>query len=918
MSTYLDYDERILTFSDSWGTNNQPAARQLAKTGFYINPTNNMIQCTFCNNVYEWDSDVHYILRSHSDNGQCPIIRPGVAHESQDEAWITDYYITRLQYRNHYDINDEPILDEHDYSPIPYSQYADRKRTFDSTTPNQIMVPISNLIHSGFYYLGNEDKVQCFQCNLKLQAWEKEDDTWEEHAFWSPTCLYVQRKKGNHYIETVRKYRKSLRHTLKNLDDAINNLTMMAITPNLPMCVMCKTHKTNALTSPCNHTLTCFTCADDQMRTRGTCIICNEPMLNVYKLKFTKLLLLTLWPLSGPWATSTKPDFEFRPLSSNLGIYFEQTAMVSLYQTEYKLVVNLNLTQLHEEFHKLQKIAKSIITACRAFNRAVDSAKRFDDSCLTLIPQIENELASLHNANINWFKEKNRKRRGLVNVIGEVSKLLFGTLSENDAVQYLQKFEELTRQNKIRDEIVSKQTTLIKSTLSLLEEVNITMNSITHISNGLNERIKQIENMLSKYKQHNTYKAELTDATILLFALIHRYGHNQQKILTALSYGGRNNNIAIIIPPKTLLAELERIQAIISGRKVTLPAPPIEKNVPLYYQIGTSRSRIIDDQLVVSFSIPLADTKEFYLYKVTSFPHKMNNGYYNFILPNHDFIAVDAHREKYIAFTNTEITNCNEYHVHVNQTQLLCKQLTPILDVSVDSTTDCEITLLTKDMKSTNCDNRVANITTELWIKIREPNAYIYVFPHRQVVYITCGDTNPQEVFAEGTGVLKFADDCEIKSKKIFVKAYKIYSNDIFQQTLPHGTININISKVLQDISHIPEIHIKTIGTPSVITTGTASKLREFSSSIKEIVELESNLQSQITPMDIKRKTTFLALLITIFGIILTVLIIFHSFRTTRKIIRRQNEQKQNTPNPETTDDSGIQTNIETTNDVEE
>lgn len=47
-----------------------------------------------------------------------------------------------------------------------------------------------------------------------------------------------------------------------------------------------------------------------------------------------------------------KPDFEFRQLSSNLGIYFEQTAMVSLYQTEYKLVVNLNLTKLYEEFEK--------------------------------------------------------------------------------------------------------------------------------------------------------------------------------------------------------------------------------------------------------------------------------------------------------------------------------------------------------------------------------------------------------------------------------------------------------------------------------------------------------------------------------------------------------------------------------------
>lgn len=77
------------------------------------------------------------------------------------------------------------------------------------------------------------------------------------------------------------------------------------------------------------------------------------------------------------------------------------------------------------------------------------------------------------------LREKNRKRRGHINVIGEVSKFLFGSLSEMDAIQYLQNFAELERQNKIRDELTSKQTTFIKSTISLLEEsYNTTMKAI--------------------------------------------------------------------------------------------------------------------------------------------------------------------------------------------------------------------------------------------------------------------------------------------------------------------------------------------------------------------------------------------------------------------------------------------------------
>lgn len=63
----------------------------------------------------------------------------------------------------------------------------------------------------------------------------------------------------------------------------------------------------------------------------------------------------------------------------------------------------------------------------------------------------------------------------------------------------------------------------------------------------------------------------------------------------------------------------------------------------------------------------------------------------------------------------------------------------------------------------------------------------------------------------QGTGILTSSKDCEIKSEKILVQAYKVYWTEIFQQLIPHGTIDLNFNDFMTYLTRI-----KTISTPSV------------------------------------------------------------------------------------------------------
>ncbi|CAK8695780.1 unnamed protein product [Clavelina lepadiformis] len=63
-------------------------------------------------------------------------------------------------------------------------------------TPRQIA-------NAGMYYLGVRDRVKCWYCNGGLQNWERDDDPWEDHAKWFPTCEFLLQQKGVNFVHQI-------------------------------------------------------------------------------------------------------------------------------------------------------------------------------------------------------------------------------------------------------------------------------------------------------------------------------------------------------------------------------------------------------------------------------------------------------------------------------------------------------------------------------------------------------------------------------------------------------------------------------------------------------------------------------------------------------------------------------------------
>jgi hypothetical protein len=107
-------------------------------------------------------------------------------------------------------------------------------------------------------------------------------------------------------------------------------------------------------------------------------------------------------------------------------------------------------------------------------------------------------------------KPSHRTKRGVLNFIGEISKILFGTLTQSDAKGYNQHISELEREQKEFLHLANEQKTIIKTTIS---SVNITLQRVNQ-----NERI--LENGLNRilnYSIHKLHelKEEIGDVNLL-------------------------------------------------------------------------------------------------------------------------------------------------------------------------------------------------------------------------------------------------------------------------------------------------------------------------------------------------------------------------------------------------------------------
>jgi hypothetical protein len=517
-------------------------------------------------------------------------------------------------------------------------------------------------------------------------------------------------------------------------------------------------------------------------------------------------------------------------MNSKTGIYFDQVGTILFYPTKWKVVTYINLEPTRELWKqtKLQQrrvadFCKKIknenwyrYTDCIAFDQYVKSKNKYIDNLKDLV--VEYLSAEIQNPG-------HRSKRGVMNFVGEISKILFGTLTQSDARDYNEHISELEKEQKEFLHLANEQMTIIKTTVS---SVNSTLQRVNQ-----NEKVLETGlNKLLNYSNHKFYEMteEMENVNLIneQFRLIQRgideCQHSFETLIEAFVHAEQGT-----LQPQFITAE--KIRNLIATQR--LPSGLDYPNFPFpeLSKIITPKIYSYKKYLVYVLEIPLFSPNEYHLYKLLPFPVSVQKessyGYINF---NKEFIFSDVLRQHYGKMTSNELLSCFQ----PNEITFVCKEDIPIYTYVPE--VDCEATLLhpssTKVPES--CDYRFLKLRNAFWIPLHLSNQWLFVTPHVETFTVLCShETTTLKL--QGEGKLTLMNGCKGYSSYVTLYAVSNLVTNATSDYVPSAPVDFNdcFEEVkLETFENLP------LHAPLVNVMSSADDLRIASMKADEVQQL--------------------------------------------------------------------------------
>lgn len=428
-------------------------------------------------------------------------------------------------------------------------------------------------------------------------------------------------------------------------------------------------------------------------------------------------------------------------------------------------------------------------------------------------------------------QQRRRKRRDLSSVFG---KLLFGSSSSNDentAVQ-LNMLKLQTVENLL---LIDKHKSVIDALLNVV-------NNSRQFQNDLHTKLQMSFDNLTDWLDHTANKtttaiqsqemyAKFIELSFVVMFSILEFRANQRKLSDAMAM---KSTVFQLISPKVFEAKLREVNERVCSDELgcaRLPMPLTLQNLPKFYEITTVEREIVNDTFVCRFSVPLVDASAFDLYKVISVPYRNGTDTkYSYVVPRDEYIALDASNATYLTWTASDLKRCHR----LNGTSLIGYLNSPI-NVAANSM-GCEINLFLRRNFSRNCEIHREKTVDEFWVKLEQPNTYLYALPNVMPVVIQCPQSNTS-LYLQDTGIITLKSGCRIKTSRIeLITFHSIETNISAHRLTPAASPKINVPAQIANATRLNLTPVPAVALPN----------NSNSDDWIKVEEIKHNLQMEI------------------------------------------------------------------------
>ena len=358
-------------------------------------------------------------------------------------------------------------------------------------------------------------------------------------------------------------------------------------------------------------------------------------------------VVLGLLSMAG---TKGECGFHVEEFEESPGLFYVSRGSVNLYSTTWKTLIYVNLEEENIEIDSLRAYMSHVDKLCNSMDiRNWTGCTQFRSSVSNRFRHLENSAWILTDV-IGFKNGESMWRRGLLNFVGEISKVLFGTMDENDVQYYDEHIRHFERNSEDTTELLKQQAYLIKSTLGAL---NITLVDVTHNDKLVKQGLVDIQTYLDSLSSETAEKLTIFGAKFMIeehitqvtnaLTLLQR---NVDLLLDSILHAQAGKVQPQLVPPKLLLQSPRECQASFP-RDTILPFAPNADSASLMYKVCDVQVYIQNGKLSYVVSIPLIDKGQFKAYYLVPIPIQVNTDKLVYVRTEKSILCVDTKRQYY-------------------------------------------------------------------------------------------------------------------------------------------------------------------------------------------------------------------------------------------------------------------------------
>ena len=403
---------------------------------------------------------------------------------------------------------------------------------------------------------------------------------------------------------------------------------------------------------------------------------------------------------------------------------------------------------------------------------------------------------------------QSRYKRGVFNFIGGISKILFGTLDNEDANYYSDKISSLEEEQMEFLRLSKEQITVVKSTLKSLNSTLLAVSDNERIlSKGLEDMAKHIN------KQDGEVKGMFTASSMMLSVNEHSMQLNRaidecrreyEILIDAIMNSQKGILQPQIITPAQIMKHMKASQADMPP-ELSLPLPLSAAYHHLVLRIIDIDVFLKGNFLVYIIRLPLTNSINYNLYHVLPLPIQVKNteSKFTFLLPEREYLLMDTAKQYFARLRADELTNCKS----ISSRHRVSRQTQPLQLTHLDEECEAQMLQAVRTIPST-CSQRIAELNQTIWTQL-DNNEWLFVAPKPEVLTVLCSKHEPSDVTLIGTGKLKLSNLCKGYGSRILIQTQlTISTNNTDKDIIPHLPLEFDCCEFQGRNFSLNDIHL--------------------------------------------------------------------------------------------------------------